>query len=53
MKCMVCGKETRPSCPLVFCDGCRKNRLSEVEARRQKHREWFERIVTERDAVHL
>jgi len=45
---MVCGKETRPSCPLVFCEDCRKNRLAEVEAVRRRHREWFEKVIQQR-----
>lgn len=50
MKCMVCGKDTKPSCPLVFCDDCRKNRLSEVEVVRKRHHERMQRIFAERDA---
>jgi bifunctional ADP-heptose synthase (sugar kinase/adenylyltransferase) len=45
---MVCGKETRPCCPLVFCEDCKTNRLPEVEAVRQRHHEWIEKVIQQR-----
>jgi hypothetical protein len=54
MKCMVCGKTAPPCAPLCFCEDCKKNRLAEVEAIREKHREWFKKIIEKRrlfDAV--
>lgn len=47
MKCMICGNDTKPSAPLCFCEDCRKNRKSDVEARREKHRLWFAQIIAD------
>jgi hypothetical protein len=50
MKCMVCGGKGPHSVPLSFCDDCLKNRQPEVDARRAEHKEWFKKIIAERDA---